>query len=439
MPVQDARFLIKGHLLQVVRDDSRKLIPEEILDAALVVDKDGVIVDKGSFTDLQPKYAALPVKDYGDAYILPSFFDTHLHFPQLDMMGSCSPELLLWLQNYTFPREAAFRGRGQFVKDAARTFVDSLASNGTTTAVVFSSSCGDATDVLFEEFDRRGLRVILGKTSMDQHCPADIAVELNQDREWTEELISKWHGRNDRLYYALTPRFAPSCTEELLAMQAEVYRSEPSLYLQTHYAENHNEIAWVKELFPRSKSYLDVYDSRELLRDRTILAHSIHTHDEDEQLLLKRGVVLSHCPTSNLFLGSGLFKARAYLDQGQKVTLGTDVGAGTSFSQWQTMNEAYKVAQLRQERVSPIELFAMASLMSAEGLGFKKLGQLSVGYEADLQIIHPESREILSRHMSRARDTEEKLAALIHFVDDRCLSDLYVRGQLVWNQKLRIS
>ncbi|RZA16082.1 MAG: guanine deaminase, partial [Proteobacteria bacterium] len=423
--MQKPFVLVRGHLLSVARNNTSL---EEIRDGGLLIDDKGSIVKAGEFFSLQKDYPSAAIRDHSGSYILPSFFDTHIHFPQLDMIGSCAEELLLWLQRYTFPREAAFRGKNDFVRLAATHFVDELVSNGTTTAVVYSSSCGDATDLLFEEFERRGIRGIIGKTSMDRHCPPEIAVDTQKDREWTDDLIKRWHGKDERLFYALTPRFAPSCTNEMMSMLSEVYASDPSLYLQTHYAENQNEIKWVADLFPDSKSYLDVYDSRGLLGARTILGHSIHTDASDEALLLDHGVVISHCPTSNLFLGSGLFKGQSYLAQKQKVTLGTDIGAGTSFSQWQTMNEAYKVAQLRQERLSPSDIFALATVSAAEHLGFKNLGRLDEGFSADYQIVDPSARAILKRHVTVAETAEERLAALIHFADDRCLKGLHIQG-----------
>jgi guanine deaminase len=427
--MQKSFALVRGHILSLAR--SRPEL-EETRDGGLLIDEEGVIRAKGEFLTLHKEFPSAPVRDHAGSLILPSFIDTHIHFPQLDMMGSCAEELLLWLQRYTFPREAAFRGRNEFVQQAAKSFVDELVSNGTSTAVVYSSSCGEATDVLFEEFERRGIRGIIGKTSMDRHCPPEIAVGSARDRAWTEELISRWHGKSGRLFYALTPRFAPSCTPELMIMLSGIHKANPSLYVQTHYAENINEIAWVKELFPESRSYLDVYDARELLGPKTILAHSIHTDCDDEKLLLKRAVVIAHCPTSNLFLGSGLFQARSYLEQGQRVTLGTDVGAGTSFSQWQTMNEAYKVAQLRGERVSPVQLFSLATASAAEALGFSNLGRLEAGYGADYQVINSQARGILHRHLDLATSPEERLAALIHFADDRSLTELRVAGREVY-------
>ena len=434
MTIQGAASVVRGHILQVTSEQNHH-VAEELSDGAFLLDKAGKILKKGLFQDLQPLYSALPVRDFTGSIILPSFVDSHIHFPQLDMIGSCADELLRWLQRYTFPREAAFRGRNKFVEVAAKNFVDELVSNGTTFAAVYSSSCGEATDVLFEEFDRRGLRVILGKTSMDRNCPPEIAVPAQKDRQWTEALIKKWHRKTDRLHYALTPRFAPSCSNELLSVLSNVYAADSSLYLQTHYAENKNEIKWVSELYPDAKSYLDVYDSRGFLGSKTILGHSIHTYEDDEALLLERDVIISHCPTSNLFLGSGLFKAQRYLEQGQRVTLGTDVGAGTSFSQWQTMNEAYKVAQLRQERLKPSELFALATVSAAKHLGFPNLGCLDQGYTADFQVIDPTSRPILQRHVQLATNAEERLAALIHFADDRCLLELNVQGQPVYRRR----
>ncbi len=430
--MQKPFVLVRGHLLSVARNNTSL---EEIRDGGLLIDDKGSIVKAGEFFSLQKDYPSAAIRDHSGSYILPSFFDTHIHFPQLDMIGSCAEELLLWLQRYTFPREAAFRGKNDFVRLAATHFVDELVSNGTTTAVVYSSSCGDATDLLFEEFERRGIRGIIGKTSMDRHCPPEIAVDTQKDREWTDDLIKRWHGKDERLFYALTPRFAPSCSHELMTMLSDMHKTYPSVYMQTHYAENKNEIAWVKELFPESQSYLDVYDTRGLLGDKTILAHSIHTNEDDEKRLLERRVVICHCPTSNLFLGSGLFQTQSYIKQGQRVTLGTDVGAGTTFSLWQTMNEAYKVAQLRGERISPAQLLALATVSSAEALGFTKLGRLEAGYSADYQVIDGRTRGILDRHLQLATSSDERLAALIHFTDDRCLTELRVQGRQVYHRR----
>lgn len=421
-------FIVKGHILHTPASAL-----ESIEDGALVVDDKGRVLDKGTFASLRPLYSSLPVKDFSGKFILPSFFDTHIHFPQLDMIGSCAEELLLWLDNYTFPAESAFRGKNAFVAAAANNFIRELTSNGTGCAVIYSSSCGEATDLLFEMLEASGIRAIVGKVSMDRHCPPEISVPLKQDMRWTEDLISRWHGKDGRLFYALTPRFAPSCSDDLMAEISRIYAADPSLYLQTHYAENAKELAWVAELYPEAKNYLDVYASRGLLRDKTILAHAIHVSPEEEGLLLANGVNISHCPSSNLFLGSGLFRGRDFLDKGQRVSLGTDVGAGTSFSLWQTMNEAYKVAQLRQERISPTELFSLATDAAARSLGLDSLGCLNKGFAADFQVIDAKKRGILERRLLNADDAEEKLAALIHFADDRCVESLYVAGKAVYS------
>lgn len=427
--MSSASFIVRGHILHTPSS-----VLESIEDGALVVDAEGQLLEKGTFPSLslRPRYASLPVKDFSGKFILPSFFDTHIHFPQLDMIGSCAEELLLWLDNYTFPAESAFRGRNEFVATAAKNFVKELTSNGTGCAVIYSSSCGEATDLLFETIEASGIRAIVGKVSMDRHCPPEIAVPLQQDIRWTEDLIARWHGKHGRLHYALTPRFAPSCSDELLAEISKLYAADPSLYLQTHYAENAKEIAWVAQLYPSAKDYLDVYASRGLLRNKTILAHAIHVSPEEEKVLLANHVNVSHCPSSNLFLGSGLFRGRDFLDEGQSVSLGTDVGAGTSFSLWQTMNEAYKVAQLRQERISPTELFSLATDAAARSLGLDKLGCLDSGFAADFQVVDPSPRGILERRLAQAKDPEEKLAALIHFADDRCVEALFVAGKEVF-------
>lgn len=421
-----ASFIVRGHILHTPEG-----VLETIEDGALVIDNSGRVMAKGGFLELQKSFSILSVKDFSGRFIMPSFFDTHVHFPQLDMIGSCAEELLLWLDNYTFPAETAFRGRSGFVETAAKNFVRELSSNGTGCAVVYSSSCGEATDLLFEVFEASGLRAIIGKVSMDRHCPEEIAVPLEKDRRWTESLIQRWHQKGDRLHYALTPRFAPSCTDELMEAISQIYASDPSLYLQTHYAENEKEIAWVKDLFPASGNYLDVYDQRGMLREKTILAHAIHVSPEEQRVLLEKRVNISHCPSSNLFLGSGLFRGRDFLAEKQHVSLGSDVGAGTSFSLWQTMNEAYKVAQIRQERISPTQLFSLATDAAARSLGFLDQGCLNPGFAADFQVVDPSARPILERRLGTATHAEEKIAALIHFADDRCLQSLHINGREV--------
>lgn len=404
---------------------------EYLADAALLIDEHGVIVEKGEAVDILKRWPDTQVDDARPLLMVAGFVDTHIHFPQMDMIGACASSLLPWLQNYTFPEEERFRGEKKDLLAHAQAFSLELARQGTTLAVVYSSSDYEASEQLFQAFFERGLRGIIGKVSMDIHAPAGLLVEAQRDLRETEKLIADWHKKQGRLFYALTPRFAPNCSDALIRGLASLAQRDPSLYIQTHFAENIDEIAWVKQLFPQALDYLDVYDHYQLLGPKTILAHCIHTLDRERQLLRDKKVIVSHCPTSNLFLGSGLMPYVQYRRQGLSLSLGTDVGAGTSFSLWQTMNEAYKVAQIRGEPVETSELFYAATLGGARALGFSQLGALTKGYAADIQLLDLTAKSTLWRRWQRCQTAEERLNALIFSADDRIMRRLFVAGQEV--------
>ncbi|MCX6131867.1 MAG: guanine deaminase [Proteobacteria bacterium] len=400
-------------------------------DAALLVDEFGLIRAKGSFLDILKRAPAAVIHDFRGKLLIPGFLDTHVHFPQLNMIGQMAPSLLPWLEQYTFPTEKAFQGRTAFVTEAAHQFVDELQANGTSLACVYSSSDYEATDLLFEVFAQRGMRGIIGKTSMDRHAPAELLIKAEIDLADQERLIQRWQGYEERLAVALTPRFAPACTPELMQGLGQLHRKYPSTYVQTHYAENLGELEWVKKLFPKAQDYLDVYESFGLIGPRTILAHGIHVEASARERLANKKAILSHCPSSNLFLGSGLFDWQAMKSQEVSIAIGTDVGAGTSFSMWQTLNEAHKVGALAGHAMSGHELFAAATLGAGQSLGFEDLGSLDEGYQADFQVIDARARALLDRRIKACKNLEEMLSALIHLCDDRCLESLWIRGKKV--------
>jgi guanine deaminase len=395
----------------------------------LLIDDHGRIQAKGKLADLQKQYPEAQGFDYTDRLLIPGFLDTHIHFPQMDMIGAMEPSLLPWLEKYTFPTEIAYRGRSDLMLKAAHQFVDELLGNGTTLACVYSSSNHDVTDLLFEVFAQRGLRGIIGKTSMDRHAPPSLLVPLADDISQQKALLQRWHGFDQRLALALTPRFAPSCTPELMQALGELHALHPDTYIQTHYAENVGELLWIKELFPKARDYLEVYESFQLITDRSILAHGIHVETDAMKRLARQRTIISHCPTSNLFLGSGLFSWKKMEEESVPITLGTDVGAGTSFSIWQTMSEAYKVAAMRGAPVQAVDLLAAATFKAAQALGLSDLGSLSVGFQADFQVINVRARPLLERRVKIANSAEEVLAALIHLADDRCLESVWVNGK----------
>jgi guanine deaminase len=427
--------IILGQILQIAASTGEL---EWIPDCALVVDSAGTIVSQGAIQTLRSQWPHAPVLGRQEHILVPALIDTHIHFPQMDMIGACAPSLLPWLEQFTFPHEIRYRGRTHEVATAAQLFAEELARQGTGFAVVYSSSDEAATELLFEAVQARGLRAIIGKVSMDQHAPQELIVPRARDLAETEELIGRWHGRDGRLFYALTPRFAPSCSPELLKGLGCLASQYPDVFVQTHYAENHGEIAWVRELYPVARDYLAVYEDFGLIGPRTILAHAIHTSPEEQQRLRDRRVIVSHCPTSNLFLGSGLCPVRSYLQDSIAVTLGSDVGAGTSFSLWQTMGEAYKVGQLRGEPISPAQLLYASTRGAALALGFSKLGSLDPGFEADMQVIDLAAKPLLARRWHNARDPADRLATLMHLIDDRCIRQLYVRGRPTLDGSVRI-
>ncbi|SMF55667.1 guanine deaminase [Pseudobacteriovorax antillogorgiicola] len=421
---------IIGHIFQVVQDAQGTLSIDSRPDHGLMID------DQGTITSVMPKKDcghADRIVDYGDRLILPGFIDTHVHFPQTDMIGVYSGELLEWLDEHTFPHETALIQDPEQAKDSAKAFANELFRHGTCTAVAFACSKKSATQILFEEFDRNGARLVSGKISMNRFAPEGMLDQIDDDLQAQSQLIQDWNGKDERLFYALSPRFAPSCSADLLQGISDLLVKNPKLYVQTHFAENLDEVAWVKDLFPKSTDYLGVYEDYGLINERCILAHGIYASASERERLKRSRTMVSHCPTSNLFLGSGLLPYRSFREQGIVLGLGTDVGAGTSFSLWQTMAEAVKVSKLRREQVLPEDLFFAATLGAAQGLQLSdRIGSLEAGKQADFQVIDPSRRELLKRRLPYCHDHRQFLSALIFHCDDRNLESLWVKGRKIF-------
>lgn len=401
-------------------------------DGALAVDANGDLVAVGEAGALRRQYPGAVWRDHAGCLILPGFVDAHLHFPQLDLIGCYGEQLLGWLNTYTFPAEAAYADPA-VARTAAGRFVTELFAHGTTMSVVFSSSHRGATEALFEEALARGMRGAIGKVGMDRHAPEAILCDPETDALDHAALIERWHGCEGRLFYALAPRFAPSCSEAMLARHGELRRRWPGIYIQTHYAENPNECEWVGELFPGDRDYLAVYERHGLTGERTILAHGLHVREDAWRRLAGSRTVLAHCPASNLFLGSGLFDLDAAETHGVRFALGTDVGGGTSFSMWRTMDEAYKVQQLRGRSWRPESLFRSATLGGAEALGMaERIGNFEPGKAADFQVLDPARSRLLGERFRRTDDPAQRLFAMIMLADDRLTRAVYVQGREVW-------
>jgi guanine deaminase len=395
-------------------------------DGHLAIADDGHIESVGEWSDAP----AGDVVDCTGGLITPGFIDTHLHAPQLEMIGSYGGHLLEWLNRYTFPTERKFEDP-EHARRVARSFYDELLRNGTLCALVFSTIHFEATDIFFEEAERRGFRGIIGKTMMDRHAPEYLLDQSPQQSfDESRALLQKWHGRG-LLRYAITPRFAPTSTPELLACAGELKREFPSAWVHTHISENRNEVAWVQELFPEAE-YADVYDRYGLLDERTVLAHGVWLTAEELDLLSRRGSRIAHCPNSNLFLGSGLFPLHRILDAGVVVGLGSDIGAGTTPCLFNAMADAYKVQQVQNVSLSPFHLWYLATLGGARALTLDgETGSLEAGKSADFLVLDLAATPLLAMRTGRASSLEDLLAGLIFMGDDRAVKQSVIAGRVV--------
>jgi guanine deaminase len=423
----------RAALLSFDDDGSARYEP----DGLLVVGPDAsgrkVIRAAGSHAVLAPDYPGVRVTAFPGRILAPGFIDLHVHFPQTDVIGSPAEGLLPWLEDYTFPHEARFADHGHAV-GMAGVFLDELLRNGVTTALSFCTSHPHSVDALLEESERRGLRMIAGKVLQDRHSPEGVRDETAQSLLDTEALIRRWHGRG-RLGYAITPRFAPSCTEAQLRGAGELAARYGDVWIQSHVAENRDEIRWVRELFPRARSYLSVYEEFGLLRERAIYAHCIHIDDADRALLRATGAAAAVSPTSNLFLGSGFFDYAGARRVGFRHGLASDVGGGTSFSPFHTMLAAYYVGREGQTKpgvsLGPQDLWWQHTAGAAQALGLGGVvGNLRPGCEADFVLLDPRATPLLARRTQQARDLDELLFAMIVLGDDRVVEEVAVDGML---------
>jgi guanine deaminase len=407
-------------------------------DGLLVVGPDAsgrqVIRAAGAYGALAANYPGLKVTHLPGRILAPGFIDLHVHFPQTDVIGSPAEGLLPWLENYTFPQEARFADHA-YATGVAQVFLDELLRNGVTTALTFCTSHPHSVDALMEQSQGRGLRMIAGKVLQDRHSPDGVRDQTEQSLVDTEALIRRWHGR-DRLGYAITPRFAPSCTEAQLRGAGELAARYGDVWIQSHVAENKDEIRWARELFPASRSYLSVYQDFGLLRDRAIYAHCIHFDDEDRALMRDTGAAAAVSPTSNLFLGSGFFDYEGARRVGFRHGLASDVGGGTSFSPFHTMLAAYYVGREGQTKpgvsLGPQDLWWQHTAGAAQALGLEGVvGNLRPGCEADFVVLDPKATPLLARKTGNARDLDELLFSMIVLGDDRVVQQVYVDGALV--------
>jgi len=371
--------------------------------------------------------------DHRGRLILPGFIDTHVHSPQLDVIASHGAALLDWLARYTFPAEQRYADPAVAEAGATR-FVDALLAHGTTAAVVFPTVHKVSVEALFAAAQRHGMRLIAGKVLMDTNAPDGLRDDVDGAGRDCSELIARWHGR-DRLAYAVTVRFAGTSTREQLAMAGRLCVNHPGVYMQTHVAENTDEVRWIAGLFPEARSYLDVYERHGLLHARAVLAHGIWLDDRDRALLQERGAQIAFCPSSNLFLGSGLFDWQAAADAGVAVSMASDVGGGTSLSMLRTLADGYKVQSLRGLRLSAWKLLHTATLGAAQSLGLAdEIGSLEVGCTADLAVWDWAVGPVATHRDGLANDLHERVFAWMTLGDERNLVATHVAGERVFER-----
>jgi guanine deaminase len=404
---------------------------------AIVAMADGKITRFGPTRKIRP---LLPrdtrIDDYGrDSLITAGFIDCHVHYPQMPVIGAHGAQLLDWLSKYTFVAEQRFGDR-RHAREVARAFLAETLRNGVTTSAVHCTVHPESVDALFAEASRLGLRTIAGKVLMDRNAPSGLLDTAQRGYDESRALIEKWHGKG-RLSYAITPRFAATSTPEQLAAAGRLWREFPDCFVQSHVAENQREVAWVAELFPERKGYLDVYDHYGLLGSRAIYGHGIWLTESELRRCHGTGTAIAHCPTSNFFLGSGCLDLARTADPKRPVRVGlaTDLGAGTSFSMLQTMSEAYKAAQSHGRALSPGHAWYLATRGAARALHLEhRIGSVAPGMEADLAVLSLRSTPIIDYRMKYAQSLDEALFVQIVLADDRAIRATYVAGERVYER-----
>ena len=390
-----------------------------------------LLIENGRIVGVQANEpdASWAPERHPDRLILPGFIDTHVHSAQIDVLGAWGTALLDWLETHTFPAEARMADPAHAAMISGL-FLDGLLTTGTTAAMVFPTVHKGSVDALFRAAAQRGMRIIAGKVLMDRHAPDNLRDDVAQAERDCTELIARWHGQG-RAAYAVTPRFAPTSTDAQLAMAGALMAAHPGLYMQTHVAENRDEVKWVAELFPQARSYLDVYQRFGLLGPRAMLAHGIWLDDTDRALLRESGAALAFCPSSNLFLGSGLFDWAAARQQGATVTMACDVGGGTSLSMLRTLADGYKVQAMAGRRVTAWALLHSATRGAAEALGLAhEIGSFDTGSMADVVVWDRARQPVEIRRQAVARDLHDAVFAWLTLAGDEHVVSTRVAGQL---------
>ncbi len=422
------KTLLTGRILRFGADPFLSPPTEAIhVDEAILLDGE-LIVDIGSAATLADHHPETARIDFGNKIITPGFVDCHNHYAQTGIIASWGKRLIDWLNTYTFPEEMRF-GDAAYAAEISERYLDLLISNGITSAAAFCTIHPESVDALFSAAETRGMRMTAGKVMMDRNAPDGLRDTAQSGYDQSKALIKSWAG-HERLTYAVTPRFAPTSTPEQLEAAGALWSEHPDCAMQTHLSEQHEEIAWVKDLFPDDPDYLSVYERYGLCGPGAIMGHSIHLTDREIAALRDTGASVAHCPTSNAFIGSGMCDVTGLRAAGVPVGLATDVGGGSSFSMFATMRSAYKIGQLRGDALHPAQLWWLATAGSAAAMRHDdKIGRFAPGMEADLIILDPDATPVLAQRTQRAEDISDVLFALMILGDDRAIHQTWVNGK----------
>ncbi|HEY6980500.1 guanine deaminase [Reyranella sp.] len=435
----EAMRVLRGPVLTYTGDPFRSGLED-----TMVHESDAVVaMADGRITHFGPADRVLPqlpkgtaVERFGpDSLIMAGFIDCHVHYPQTEIIGACGKQLIDWLNTYTFVAEQRYKD-ARYSAEVADVFLKECVRNGVTSASVYCTVHPQSVDAFFEQAGKYGMRMIAGKVLMNRNAPEALLDTTKQGYDDSKKLIEKWHGRG-RMLYAITPRFAATSTPDQLEATGALKKEHPDCFVQSHVSENRGEVAWVRELFPESKGYLDVYDRFGLLGRRVIHGHGIWLTEDELKRCHETGTAIAHCPTSNFFLGSGYLDVHNAMKKERPVRVGlaTDLGAGTSFSILQTMNEAYKAAQLNGHALSAGHAFYLATRGTAHALYLEdRIGSIGVGMEADVTVLDLASTPIIDFRMKRATDLEERLFIQMTMADDRAVLATFVAGKPVYRR-----
>ncbi|WP_420003339.1 guanine deaminase [Arenibacterium sp. LLYu02] len=422
-------LILCGRVLSFVASPFDAVGPEAAVEVheALAI-RAGKIIGLGSRAALRRAFPEAELVDHGAHVILPGFVDAHVHYPQTGIIASWGKRLIDWLNTYTFPEEMRFADAAYAAEVAAR-YLDLTTACGTTTVASYCTIHPESVDALFSKAQARGQRVIAGKTCMDRNAPAGLRDSAQNAYDDSAALIARWHGV-DRLTYAITPRFSPTSTPEQLEALGALWAAHPSCLMQTHLSEQLDEIAWVRQLYPEARDYLDTYEAHGLLREGAVFGHAIHLEPREKDRLREIRASLVHCPTSNTFIGSGLFDLSGLMADGHRIGLATDTGGGSSFSMLRTMAAAYEVAQLRGTPLHAAQLLWLATQGSATALRLEdKVGNLAIGMEADLVVLDLASTPAIAQRSQRAETLWEALFPTLMMGDDRAIAEVRIDGR----------